>query len=303
MKFKFYRIRVWNPENSSIKTKFTFKSELLVGSDSKSELRFKNLEPLAARLDLLSGEVFYLPEGRLEKIDSTRLFQIGPHFFQYRSYDLTLRRLHWVYGISVLLLLCATYLSCDRPGDRQDLCLPAIQALKEGRALDFRLQDQKSQEFVKEFNPYRQALRTAIQERNFIKARVELESLESILKSYETKTCPLAPLIQKFSYEFYKPLISFLIKEGDLKAAIDEFRRLEDASSLEQTELMKRRLLRLIRKKYLEAYALEDTNAEKAGDLMDLVIEACQSLGEEDRCYRQSSSVSAKSKSKEVGGS
>jgi hypothetical protein len=280
---KINRIRVWNPHSARVSERWFWKSEALIGSDRKCGIRIHELQGLMARIDFDQKEIIYIDSGKIENLKVGELFQIGTYVFQWSELDLsktislgTLVSIVSIFAFSILLLIWNSR--------RVEQCGHDAFQLTHGPW-------KKSSPITGQLFEKRIDFRRALDEKSWLKALAELNSIREMISSPQVpKACLPASAFEKLELEFAEKIIRDYLSKNELERAANELKKIGHLNGADGWNRLRKIVLNNARSVYLKGYRMDDESSDEAQGLMDNAESVCLALSLSSRCFLQQTS-------------
>lgn len=268
----FHRVRVWHPHSAKINEKWFIKNEVVLGCGDDCHFKIDIDAAIGCRIDLQHQEMRDLITGKSMAIKPGEIFQFQNHVIQWTPITLNKKRkLMGFLGGLILLVAFSAFLLFS--SSASITCkLNNVSHIKK--------------EELQKLAPYETSFVEALKFNNFIKARIELDSIREIISTAVDARCPLPEIVNRFEGRLAWAQFRDAIKRSSLEQAATEVVKLKELESSFHI-LAGERLSKLARRLYIKAYKLEDKDPVAAQDLMDKVQSICIQIGYSEKCLKQ----------------
>lgn len=261
-----HRVRIWDSRSGRMRSSWTLKPQMMIGSDPKADLKLPQLKAFELRLDFIALSVDRLAEGSRSTLSASGLVEIPPYHLHVRSYPL--RGRHLISAVSLGLVLAGIFgLSAWRANST---ALPPCEV---------RQLNSERQEIKRIQSNFRRLLK----EGAFPPAQGELLSLKRLNLNLETfQKCQIRKLVSLMEGSLRRERFYGDLKAGQLQSALNLLLEAEGA----ERDVWERQFLSSLREKYLEAYRTEEEEPLESAERFSEIQELCQKLRGQSFCFR-----------------
>jgi len=278
-----HRLQIWDPSSGKMRQRFFFRNQIIIGGDPKSDLKLKDLEGLAAKVDFDLAEMDLLQEGRVVKIVAQEFFTVGPYALLWtplssagvKAWQLTLA--------GAMALVMVTLIFAWRFGSAP-VC----------RDVEFRLSRQQwsghglkgdDQKLLEQVRRSLDSSREALRDRNWVRLKVLLREADRNLdEQTQRQSCQTDRAFRDLEFKMWRSMFREALQRGDHLEAHQQLDEILRSGWKKGTKSLKREMLNSARELYLEGYRREDEAPEEGAELMDRSTEICVKLGFES-CF------------------
>ncbi|MBN8554206.1 MAG: hypothetical protein J0L93_02080 [Deltaproteobacteria bacterium] len=290
LKINIYSLRIWNPDAVGIKRKFFLKDEVVFGSDKKSDVVLKDLEGLHARFNFSTNEIYFLSSGKTQSIEAGSLFQIGRCIFQCTEIRLFSKQMQITMAAAlfgIFLLWSASLLSEHSKPACSSFAMKIADGLWNTTSADL-----NEKYILSDLQEFRKSFSSALKEKNWIKARGELNSIQQAIASARLpEACRVFSAYSNLEARLSEHLIGEHLQNREPILAARELEKFANSALVQnfskmKIERWKKKIRQAAGKLYLEGYEIEEEDLEKANELYEKAQATCLALHLPSECYR-----------------